>query len=354
MPVELGSFDAIIGMDWLAKYQAIIVCAEKIVRIPWGNETLIVHVFLAHVTTKKVEDKSEEKRLEEVPIVRDFPDVFPEDLLGLPLTRQVEFQIDLIPGAAPVARAPYRLAPSEMKELSEQLKELFNKGFIRPSSSPWGAPVLIDALFDQLQGSSVYSKIDLRTLCKRHEEHLKLILKLLKKEELYAKISKSCWVLPKIHRRIFEVTKPNDQAYSEKGQLSFLGRQTEATYSTVEQKLCSPPILDLPEEERRFVHMRLLQSKGLALRTVLMQRAKFKKQQRRYPDQAWRHCARDRQKVMPDLKVLEKVGSVAYKLELLEELSRVHNTFHVSNLKKCYADEPLAVLLDGLHFDDKL
>ncbi|GJT69008.1 putative reverse transcriptase domain-containing protein [Tanacetum coccineum] len=165
MPVELGSFDAIIGMDWLAKYQAIIVCAEKIVRIPWGNETLIVHgdesnqghearlhiisysktqeymlkgcpVFLAHVTTNEVEDKSEKKRLEDVPIVQDFPKVFPEDLPGLPPTRQVEFQIDLVPGAAPVARAPYRLAPSEMKELSEQLKELSDKGFIRPSSSP--------------------------------------------------------------------------------------------------------------------------------------------------------------------------------------------------------------------------
>ncbi|GJR75329.1 putative reverse transcriptase domain-containing protein [Tanacetum coccineum] len=85
---------------------------------------------------------SEKKRLEDVPIVRDFPEVFPEDFPGLPPTRQVEFQIDLIPGAAPVARAPYRLAPSEMKELSEQLKELSDKGFIRPSFSPWGAPVL--------------------------------------------------------------------------------------------------------------------------------------------------------------------------------------------------------------------
>ncbi|GKD74261.1 putative reverse transcriptase domain-containing protein [Tanacetum coccineum] len=138
---ELGSFDAIIGKDWLVKYQAIIVCDEKIVRIPWGNETLIVHgdgsnrgnearlhiilytktheymlkgclVFLANVTTKETEDKSEKKRLEDVSIVRDFPKVFPKDLPGLPPTRQVEFKIDLIPGAAPVARAPYRLAPS--------------------------------------------------------------------------------------------------------------------------------------------------------------------------------------------------------------------------------------------------
>ncbi|GKF51850.1 hypothetical protein Tco_0148317, partial [Tanacetum coccineum] len=99
-------------------------------------------VFLKNVTTKETEDKSEKKRLEDVPIVQYFPDVFPKDLPGLPLTRQVEFQIDLIPGVAPVARAPYRLAPSEMKELSEQLKELSDKGFIRPSSSPWGVLVL--------------------------------------------------------------------------------------------------------------------------------------------------------------------------------------------------------------------
>ncbi|GJY61688.1 hypothetical protein Tco_0462345 [Tanacetum coccineum] len=116
MPVEMGSSDVIIGMDWLAKCHA--------------------------VAMKKAEDKSKEKQLEEVPIVQDFPEVFPEDLPGIPPTRQVEFQIDLIPGAASVARAPYRLAPSEMKELSDQLKELSDKGFIRPSSSPWGAPVL--------------------------------------------------------------------------------------------------------------------------------------------------------------------------------------------------------------------
>ncbi|GJW02249.1 putative reverse transcriptase domain-containing protein [Tanacetum coccineum] len=171
MPVELGSFDVIIGMDWLARYHAVIVCDEKIVRVPFGNETLIIRgdesnrgnetrlniifctkthkyilrgcpIFLAHVTMKDTEDKSKEKRLEDVPIVRDFPQVFPENLLGIPPSRQVEFQIDLVPGAAPVARAPYQLAPSEMKELSEQLKELSDKGFIRPSSSPWGAPVL--------------------------------------------------------------------------------------------------------------------------------------------------------------------------------------------------------------------
>ncbi|GKD70475.1 hypothetical protein Tco_1324565, partial [Tanacetum coccineum] len=122
-------------MDWLVKYQAIILYAEKIVRIPWEYKTLIVHgdgsnrghkahlhiisytktqeymlkgcpVFLANINTKETEDKLEKKRLKDVPIIWDFPDVFPEDLSGLPPTRQVEFQIDLVPGATPVARAP--------------------------------------------------------------------------------------------------------------------------------------------------------------------------------------------------------------------------------------------------------
>nr|GFB67719.1 putative reverse transcriptase domain-containing protein [Tanacetum cinerariifolium] len=191
MPVEMGSFDVIIGMDWLSRYQAIIVCADKIVRIPWGRETLIFHsdgsnqehatrfniiscaktqkymltgcqVFLAHVTTKEAECKSKKKRLENVPIVWDFPEVFPEDLPGLPPTRQVVFQIDLILGAALVAREPYRLAPSKMKELSEQLKELSDKGFIRPSSSPWGAPVL----FVKKRDGSFRMCIDYRELNK--------------------------------------------------------------------------------------------------------------------------------------------------------------------------------------------
>ncbi|GKE38498.1 putative reverse transcriptase domain-containing protein [Tanacetum coccineum] len=215
MVIELGSFDIIIGMDWLSRYDAAILCGEKKVRIPLKGKTLVIEgnrnnsrlkivsciktqkyikkgceLFLAQVT----EQESKTKRLEDVPVIRDFPEVFPEDLPGLPPPRQVEFRIDLIPGAAPVARAPYRLAPSEMKELSKQLQELLEKGFIRPSSSPWGAPVLfvkkkdgsfrmcidyrelnkltiknryplprIDDLFDQLQGSSVYSKIDLRS-----------------------------------------------------------------------------------------------------------------------------------------------------------------------------------------------
>nr|GEU40313.1 hypothetical protein [Tanacetum cinerariifolium] len=104
MLVPLGSFDVIIGMDWLTKYQGVNICDEKIVRVPFGREI----VFLAHITTEEAKDKLKRKQLEDVPIVRYFPEVFPKDLLGIPPARQVEFRIDLVPGAAPVVRAPYR------------------------------------------------------------------------------------------------------------------------------------------------------------------------------------------------------------------------------------------------------
>ncbi|GKB85595.1 putative reverse transcriptase domain-containing protein [Tanacetum coccineum] len=165
IPLGHGSFDVIVGMDWLSEHKAEIVCHEKV----------------------------DEPKLSDISVVRDFVEVFPEDLSGLPPQRQVEFRIDLVPGEMPIAKSPYHLAPSEMQELSTQLQELQDKGFIRPSHSPWGAPVLfvkkdgalrmcidyrelnkltiknrypllrIDDLFDQLQEARYFSKIDLRS-----------------------------------------------------------------------------------------------------------------------------------------------------------------------------------------------
>ncbi|CAH1437259.1 unnamed protein product [Lactuca virosa] len=216
IPVAIQSFDVIIGMDWLSLYRADILCFEKAVRLNLpNNETLLIygdkpstslriissiqahkylrkeyHAFLAHI----VDTSQKTKDLKDLPVVRDFPDIFPEELPGLPPQRQVEFRIDLIPREIPVAKSPYRLAHAEMQELSGQLNELLSKGFIRPSFSPWGAPVLfvkkndrsfrmcidyrelnkltvknryplprINDLFDQLQGASYFSKIDLRS-----------------------------------------------------------------------------------------------------------------------------------------------------------------------------------------------
>nr|GFB43311.1 hypothetical protein [Tanacetum cinerariifolium] len=161
----------------------------------------------------------------------------------LPPTRPVEFQIDLIPGAAPIARAPYLLASSEMKELSEQLQQLSDKGFIRPSSLPWGAPVL----FVKKKDGSFRMCIDYQ-----HKEHLKEILELLKKEKLYAKFSKCEFWIPK------------------KGIKFDWGEKEENAFQLIKQKLCSAPILALPEGSDDFVVYCDVSHKGLG--DVLMQR----------------------------------------------------------------------------------
>ncbi|GJX82348.1 putative reverse transcriptase domain-containing protein [Tanacetum coccineum] len=463
MPIELGSFDADIGMDWLSKYHVVIVCDEKIVRIPYGNEVLIVrgdrsddrsesrlniisctktqkylqkgcHVFLAHITKKKAEDKSEEKRLEDVPIVCDFPEVFLEDLPGVPLTRKVEFQIDLVPSDAPVARAPYRLAPSKMKELSDQLQEFSDKGFIRPSSSPWGAPVLfvkkkdgsfrmcidyrelnkltvknryllprIDDLFDQLQESSVYSKIDLRSgyhQLRVHEEDIPKTkfrtryghyefqvmpfgltnapavfmdllnrilnaqagaIKNVKEENLRCMnkdfetrpdrtlcIEKRSWlprfgglmdlIMPESHKSKYSIHPGSDKMYHDLKKL-YWWPNMKAEIATYVSKCLTCSKLTGPE----IIHETT--KKIIQIKNRIQVARDFQKS---YAD------GKLNPRYIGPFKVLAKFGTIAYKLELPQQLSKVHSTFHVSNLKKCLSDESLVIPLDEIQIDDKL
>ncbi|KAL5569524.1 hypothetical protein UlMin_026099 [Ulmus minor] len=215
--LDLHDYDVILGMDFLSKYNATIECRHRrvVFRPTEGDEFSYVgeggrshKVIISSMRARKllssgcqgylvtvVDTTHEEKfKPEEIAVVREFPDLFPEELPGIPPEREISFEIELLPGSAPVSKAPYRMAPTELKELQIQLQELLDKGFIRPSYSPWGAPVLfvkkkdgtlrmcidyrelnkltiknkyplprIDDLFDQLKGAANFSKIDLRS-----------------------------------------------------------------------------------------------------------------------------------------------------------------------------------------------
>ncbi|GJW86671.1 putative reverse transcriptase domain-containing protein [Tanacetum coccineum] len=426
MPVELGSFDAIIGMDWLANHHAVIVCDEKIVRIPYGDEVLIVQGDRGSRREKSNDEEGNRRQVrgeatKDVPTVRDFLEVFPEDLPGFPPMRQVEFQIELVPGAAAVARAPYKI---DLRSGYHQLRvreEDIPKTTFRTRYGYYEFQVI---LFELTNAPALFMDL-MNQSEEEHAEHLNLILELLKKKELYAKFWKCEFWLSKV---LLAITDDLSKA--------------EAAFQLLKQKLCSTLILSLPEGSEDFMVFCDASRKGLG--AVLMQREKTDGQSERtiqtledmlracvmdfgkgwdnslplveYNNNNINHtrikvakpfeanlqsnilqlkkriqAARDRQKSYADrrrkplefevgdkvmLKVspwkgvirfgkrgklnpryigpfrfIAKVGTLAYRLELPEQLSRVHSTFHVSNLKKCFVDEPLAIPLEEIQID---
>ncbi|GKC34461.1 putative reverse transcriptase domain-containing protein, partial [Tanacetum coccineum] len=329
-----GSFDVIMGMDWLSQHKTVIVGHEKVVEIPVEDGRILrVHGERAVGITRALKSaKEDEPKLNDISVVREFEDVFPEDLSGLPPQQQVEFRIDLVPGATPIAKSPYRLAPCEMQELSGQLQELQDKSFIRPSHSPWGAPVL----FVKKKDGSLRMCIDYRELNKLtvknrypllriddlrkedHEVHLGLVLELLRKEKLYAKFSKCEFWLQEVHflghvvnqngihvdpskieavknwktpttpseirsflglagyyRRFIanfsKIAKPLT-SLTQKNQKYVWGVEQEEAFQTLKNNLCDAPILTLPDGVEDFVVYCDASNQGLGC--VLMQRGK--------------------------------------------------------------------------------
>lgn len=143
--LSMQNFDVILGIEWLASYHAILVCFGKrvIFQIPEQSE-FIFHGDRAppSVLEAVIGKETKEAKLKDLLIIRDFPEVFLEDLPGLPPSREIEFTIELVPRSGPISKAPYRMAPTELRELKVQIQYLLEKGFIRPSVSLWGAPVL--------------------------------------------------------------------------------------------------------------------------------------------------------------------------------------------------------------------
>nr|GEY54952.1 reverse transcriptase domain-containing protein [Tanacetum cinerariifolium] len=419
-------------------------------------------IFLAQIFAKKEEDQSKGKQLKDVPIARDFPKVFPKDFPGLPPARPVEFQIDLIQGAAPIAQAPYRLAPSEMKELSEQLQERSDKGFIRPSSSPWGAPVL----FVKKKNGSFRMCIDYQRnqirLGEKEENAFKLIKQKLCSAPILAlpkgskdfvvycdashkglelrsmvfalKIWKHYLYGTKYtvftdHKSLQHILDQKELNMRQRRWLELLSdydcdiryhpRKANVVADALSRKERIEPLRDnitmdfitkLPKSSQGFdtiwvivdrltksAHFLPIRENDLLDKLARLYLNRIVARHRipasiicdhdgRFTSNFWRRYAdlkrkpmefeiRDRVmlKVSPwrrdvrfgkrgklnlryvgSFKVLAKVRKVAYTPELPQELSIVHHTFHVSNLKKCYADEPLVMPLEGIHVDDKL
>ncbi|GJZ37577.1 putative reverse transcriptase domain-containing protein [Tanacetum coccineum] len=442
IPFGNGSFDVIIGINWLSDHNAEISCCEKIVRIPLLDGKIVV--------------------------VRDFPEVFSDDLSGLLPVQEIEFRIELMPGATLVAKSPYRFSPSELEELSGQLKKLYDKGFIRPSSSPWGALVLFIKKKDRpyldkfvivfIDDILIYSKTR-----EEHEMHPGLVLELLKKEKLYAMFSK----YPRKIKAVKDWKAPRTLSK---------GEDQDNAFQTLKVKLCNAPILALPDGPEDFVVY--YDASDLGLGCVLMQRGSAERfkieiidleewsiillgkknkdtlyrvilarlylneivarhgllisiisdRDSRFMSRFWqsmqealrtRACILDfkgswdvhlslvefsynnsyhssvrcalfealygrkcRSPIMwaevgegqligPELvrfkkkgklaprfvrpfKIIKKVGPVAYRLDFPKELNGVHDTFYVSNLKKCLADPTPQVTLDDIQVDAKL
>nr|GFA20553.1 putative reverse transcriptase domain-containing protein [Tanacetum cinerariifolium] len=412
----------------------------------------------------------------------------PNVVTGLPPPRQVEFKIELIPDAAPVARAPYCLAPSELKELSNQLKELSEKGFIRPISSPWGAPVL----FVKKKDGSFRMCIDYRELNKLtvknrypnycvsaqvmsfgltnapankedHKEHLKTILELLKNDKLYAKLSKCDFWLESVHFPSHVID--SDGVYVDPTKVEAIQNWSAPTTLTeVRQFLglagyyrrfiegfsfISKPLSKLTQKNKKFEWGKTRTPKAIRFTTTTRNsRVEMGKDNNGFcfrtpknsnyhtsikaaPFEAlygrkcrslvcwsevgdsqltgpelirettekivqiknWLLTARSRQKSYADVRpkpmefdvgnkvmlkvspwkgvihfgkrgklspryvgpfeIIKRIGPVAYKLELPEKLHGIHNTFHVTNLKKCLADENLVIPLEEVQLDDK-
>nr|GEV67407.1 putative reverse transcriptase domain-containing protein [Tanacetum cinerariifolium] len=482
MPVSLGSFDVIIGMVWLTKYHGVIICDEKIVRVPFGREMLIFQgnrdnqreesrlniilctkaqeyllkgcdVFLVHVTTKKAKDKSEGKRLENVLIVRYFPKVFPEDLPGIPPARQVEFQIDLVPGAALVAQAPYRLAPSEMNAPILPLPKGSKNFIVYCDASHKG----LGAVLMQNEKVIAYASRQLKIHEKNYTTHdlelravvftlkiwrnylygtrplrvralvmimglnlpkeiLEALTEALKPENLSAEdvggmlrkdlpkeklephadgtlcLNKKSWVpcfgdlrtliMHESHKSKYSIHSSSDKMYQDLKQLywwpnmkaniaTYVSKCLTCSKVKVEHQKPSGLLVqpEIPKWKWENITMDFITklpktTNGYDTTWVIVdcltKSAYFLPMRVMFKVSPWKGVVRfgKRGKLNPryirPFKVLSKVRDVAYRLELQQQLSRVHNTFHVLNLKKCLFDESLVISLDELCIDDKL
>nr|GEY10778.1 hypothetical protein [Tanacetum cinerariifolium] len=364
IPFGHGSFNVIVGMYWLIRHKPEIICHDKVVRIP------LPHGKILRVLREKpkekvrylISTKIEEQKLKDIIIVGNFPEVFLDNLSGLPPSRKFEFCIDLIPRAMTVAKSPCRLAPSEMEEFSSQLRELQNKGFIRPNSLPWGA--------------SYFSKIDLRSgydQMRVHEEDIpKTVFRTQYGHFEFTVIPIGLTNAPasSIKDKILAAqNKASEVVNAPTKMLRGLNEQMErrsdgtcvrcTPFEALYGRKCHSPILWVKVGERQLIGPEILQETTKKISQIKDMLKATRDRQKSYAYiirkplefsigdhvllkfSSWKSvvCFGKKGKLTPrfvgPFEITERIGLVAYILRLPEELNGVHDMFHVSNLKKC-------------------
>nr|GEV55107.1 hypothetical protein [Tanacetum cinerariifolium] len=302
IPFRSGSFDLIIGMDRLSNHKVEIICHKKVVRIPLPDDKVcrVIRERQKEKIRHLRRAKTKEQNQEEIVVVRDYSKVFPDDLLGLPPIQEIEFQIELVLEAIPVVKSPYRLAPSEIEELSGQLKELQDKG------SQYFSKIDLRSGYHQLR---VHADDILKTAFRtryghfeftvmpfgltnapstqeEHEMHLRLILELFKEEKLYAKFFKCKFWLREVQflRHVIngdsihvdpskiEAIAESLTVLTQKSKTFDWGEEHDNTFQTLKDKLCNAHVLALPDGPKDFVVY--CDASGLGLGCVLMQKGK--------------------------------------------------------------------------------
>nr|GEU63883.1 hypothetical protein [Tanacetum cinerariifolium] len=470
MPIEMGSFDVIIGMDWLVKYHAVIVCDENLVRVPFGEEILIFHgdgsnnghesrlniisctktqryllkgcpIFLAHVTTKEAKDKSKEKRLEDVPIVQDFPEVFLEEFLGIPPTRQVEFQINLVPGTAlwygrligssVYSKIDLRSGYHQLRVREEDIPKTSFRTRYRHYEfqvMPFGL-TNASAVFMDLMNRVCKPYLDKFVIVfiddiliylkskQEHEENLKLILELLKKEQFQgihvdpAKIEsiKDC-ASPKTKTEIRQFLEAQAEAMKlenlksedvggmlienskdpEKPKKEKLEPRADGTlclnnkswlpcygelrtliiHESHKSKYSVHPETEPVDKLARLYLKEVVTRHGIPVSIIYDRDPRQSERTIQTLKDMLRACVIDFgngwERHLPLVEFsynnsyhasIKATHSRHFMVESVDHpfvRPRVHSTFHVSNMKKCLSDEPLAISLDEVHIDDKL
>ncbi|WVZ76152.1 hypothetical protein U9M48_024150 [Paspalum notatum var. saurae] len=399
--IDSMSIDIILGMDTLEKWGVKIDCAQRTVHLAASDGR---EVGISASSPSGYLHQMEARPTDGIRVVCEYPDVFPDELPGMPPDRDIEFLIELLPSTAPIAMRQYRMAPIEYEEVKKNIDELLAKGYIRPNSSPWAFPVLlvekkdtdvkrmcvdyralnkvtiknkyplprIDDLFDQVQSACVFSKINLRSGYHQLKIRPSDIPKTAFTTNVLDYLDKFMVVF------IDDILIYSNTEAEHEEHLSYQASLKKSPFEALYDKRCRTPLFWNQTGEKQVFGPDIIQDAEQQLRIIQENLRVAQSRQRSYADVHRRDLSfkvndhvylkvspmrgirrfNMKGKLAPryigPFKILEKKGEVAYRLELPPSLSGVHDVFHVSQLKKCLRVPEEQAPLEGLDVQEDL